>query len=456
MNSIYHRLSSYKPSKKSWGYIVLILIGIWAAFRFYAYGDPSASIAGNDTATFIEGSQVPLFSAEIMTGRRLLTTNLLYKAFEPENGYQILVNGSQETTRRIIQPGFEGISILQNFFSILGWSALAASIALQVKSLFAKIASALIIPAFGFTPQIADWDSILMSESLTFSLFVLQLAVLIHIVFSLHKDPKAKITPWLVAWGLIYFFWANLRDTNNYATLVLIGFTGLTLLSQKFKFNRTLIGVVVFGMLLFTLGITTFKASDRSLLSTINVYIGDIFPHPARVEFMKEALGMPEPRTPEFNEWFKDNGVTAITSFFVSHPGYVSEKLFRDFPYAFDQGVQAYFVIPEKKPVRTGLIMLGESLHTETSTPFTLGLLLLLGIFIAALNKTNEIAYPWVWICAFVFMVATIAIIPTILGDTWALHRHTIFSIAMYRLSMWMFSIILIDFSLQQSKSGIG
>jgi len=452
MNSIYNRLSSFRLSEKHGTYVVLILVIAWAVFRLYAYGSPSLSIAGNDTATFIEGSQVPLFSAEMMTGRRLLTTNLLYKAFEPENGYQILVNGSQKTTRRIFQPGFEGITNLQFIVSVLGWSALAISLAFQMKSQLAKIASALIIPAFGFTPQIADWDSILMSESLTFSLFVLQLALLIHIVFSLHKDPDVKLTRWLIVWGAVYFFWANLRDTNNYAALVLVGLTCLALFSPRYRFNKTLIGTVIFGITLFVLGITTFKASDRSLLSTINIYIGDIFPHPARVAFMQEELGMPQPNTPEFDAWFKDNGVTAVTRFFVSHPGYVTEKLLRDFPYAFKQSVQAYFTIPEKKSLRNGLIILGESLHTEASTPFMLGSLLLLGIFIAAINKTSEIAYSWAWICAFVFMIATIAIIPTILGDTWALHRHTIFSIAMYRLSMWIFAIILIDFSLQQGS----
>lgn len=447
-------VSNIKSSQKLGDVIVIIFLLAWVGFRLYSYGDPALSIAGNDTITFIEGSQVPLFSAEMMTGRRLLTTNLIYKIFEPEGGYQILVNGSAETTRRVVQPGFEGIVVLQFIFSILGWCGLTWVVASKIKSLPVKIAAALIIPAFGFSPQIADWDSILMSEALTFSLFVLQLALLIHIVFSLHKDPTAKVNFWIILWGVVYFFWANVRDTNNYAALVLMGLTGLTLLFRKYK-NKQLIGIVVFSVILFILGVTTFNASGRSLISTINIYTSEIFPYPTRVEYMQEQLGMPEPNTAEFFAWFEESGVPGITRFFAAHPGYVVDKLYRDFPDAFRQSVQVYFTVPDKKIFREFVITVSESLHTEATTPFTLGLMLLIGILLVAVNKTSEDAYPWAWVGTFVFMVATIAIIPTILGDTWALHRHTIFSIAMYRLSMWFFALILMDLALNNKPDVI-
>ncbi|MEN9562912.1 MAG: hypothetical protein RIR73_1156, partial [Chloroflexota bacterium] len=118
------RIASIKPSPNFGNYLVLVILLLWGAFRLSVYGDLSLSIAGNDTITFVEGSQVPLFSADMMTGRRLLTTNLIYKIFEPDSGYEILVNGSLETSRRVFQEGFDGIVILQTIVSILGWSAL--------------------------------------------------------------------------------------------------------------------------------------------------------------------------------------------------------------------------------------------------------------------------------------------------------------------------------------------
>ena len=58
-----------------------IIITIASAARIWMYGDPNLSIAGNDTLSYVESSQVPLFSKEMMMGRRMLTTNLLYKFF---------------------------------------------------------------------------------------------------------------------------------------------------------------------------------------------------------------------------------------------------------------------------------------------------------------------------------------------------------------------------------------
>lgn len=431
--------------------VVFLIVG-WAIFRLYAYGDPKLSIAGNDTETFIEGSKVPLFSKEMMTGRRLLTTNLIYKFFEPENGYKILVNGSLETSRRVYQPGFDNIVILQFLVSIISWSVLTYILAAQMNSTLSKALTALVIPAFAYTPQIADWDSILMSESLTFSLFVLQLGLLIHIVFKIYKNPAAKVSPWVILWGVIYFFWANLRDTNNYAALVLVGLSILTLFVPSFRKNKKIIGIAIFGLLLFAIGIVTFQQSERSLLSTINIYIGDIFPYPARVEYMQKQLGMPEPQTNEFYAWFEGNGVTAATRFIFAHPGYALEKLSRDFPDAFHQGTQTYFTIPDKKIFRQYLVSIGEGFHPQTITPFLISIVFLLTTLFAAIQGKIKTAPPWLWISTYILMVSTIAIVPTILGDTWALHRHTIFSIAMYRLSMWLCILILIDFSLSKTS----
>jgi hypothetical protein len=444
------RISSLRLSSSMEKYLVLFILILWAGFRLFVYGEPALSIAGNDTITFVEGSQVSLFSAEMMTGRRLLTTNLIYKLFEPEDGYEILVNGSLETSRRVFQDGFDNIVILQTILSILGWGALAWVTSSHLRNLASKLMAAIIIPAFAYTPQIADWDSILMSESMTFSLFALQLALLIQVVFLLYKNPDAKIAPWLVGWGLAHFFWVNLRDTNNYANLVLIGLTGLTLFVPKFRKHKILIGTLGFSVLLFILGLVTFQQSGRSLISTINIYIGDIFPYPARVEYMT-GLGMPTPATPEFYVWFEEHGVTGATRFIFAHPGYALEKLARDFPEAFNQNVQAYFVMPEIKLLRERLIALGQGLHPETSSPFLMGIVLLVGMLLIALNK-NVDAHPWAWIGAFLFLTASITIIPTILGDTWALHRHTIFSIAMYRLAMWLFTIIVMDIALQNNR----
>src|SRR5688572_8333704 len=102
-----NKIKSFRFSSTQLNILIFMILVFWALFRVFSYGDPTLSIAGNDTPTFVEASRVPLFSAEMMTGRRLLTTNLIYKVLEPDSGYEILVNGSIETTRRVFQPGFD-------------------------------------------------------------------------------------------------------------------------------------------------------------------------------------------------------------------------------------------------------------------------------------------------------------------------------------------------------------
>lgn len=443
------RIKSFKRPAWLERHIIPILLILWACFRIYAYGDPSLSIAGNDTQTYVEAARAPLFSAEMLTGRRLLTTNLVYKILEPESGYQILVNGSLETSKRTLQPGFDRIVILQLILSILGWSALTWAVASQLKSSSTKLLTALVIPAFAYSPQVADWDSILMSESMTFSLFVLQFSLLISMVFKLYKDPQTKMTSSWIAWGAAYFLWANLRDTNNYAALVLFGLAALTLFFfPVYRRRKALVGALIFVLLLFSLGVYTFQLSGRALISTINIYIGDIFPYPARVAYMQK-FDMPEPNTPEFDAWFQERGLGSATKFIVAHPGYALEKVIRDFPEAFKEIQQTYFNVPAKdKLFRARLVAFGETFHPETSTPFTLALLLLIGIWIAAFNSQGQTAAPWAWIGAYLFLAASIAIIPTILGDTWAINRHALLSTTFYRLAMWLFPLILLDIAL--------
>lgn len=441
------RISSLRLPSKPDPYIVLLFLVLWAALRLVAYGDPSLSIAGNDTPTFVEASRVSLFSAEMMTGRRLLTTNLIYKIMEPESGYQILVNGSLATSRRLLQPGFDRIVILQLILSILGWSALTWAVASNIKSRAPKILSAVIVPLFAYTPQIADWDSILMSESMTFSLFALQLAFLIQIAGILHENPNARIAPWMIAWGTAYFFWANLRDTNNYVAPVLFGMAGLTLLAPRYRKNKALMGAMAFAAILFVLGLTTFRQSGRSLISTINIYTDDIFPYPARVEYMK-GLGMPDLAAPEFDAWFRERGLSSVTRFILAHPGYSLDKLVRDFPEAFKEIRQTYFHMPEMKLLRARLHALGEFLHPETAAPSLMSLLLMTGIVLAAVEGRHENARSWAWVSLFMFFAASIVMVPTILGDTWALNRHALFSTTLYRLMMWLFALVLMDLAI--------
>lgn len=441
-----------KPFKFSNGFfrlLVLSLIVIAACVRIWLYGDPNLSIAGNDTISYVESSQVPLFSSEMMTGRRLLSTNLIYKMLEPKDGYQILVNGSLETTRREFQPGFNRVVILQLILSILGWGFLAFTVSENLKAPIMKVLSAVTILLFAFTPQMADWDSILMSESLTFSLFALLFALMVKIVFTSHKDPNANIYPYLAVWAVTFFFWTFLRDTNLFASLVTIGMIALLLLSAVYRKSRYLYGILTFLTMIFIIGLFTSGNSTRSLVQIINIYHDDLLPSPAAVATLTE-LGMPDPSSAEYPAWFQENATKTFVKFILIHPGYAVTKIIRDFPGAFTEIKQTYFNAREHTQVRNFLMNMGDALHPENTTPFLLDIFLLLGLILSAIKYANGVSRPWAWLGAWLFLTASLTFIPSILGDTWALNRHALFSTMIYRLFMWLFVIILTDIALEK------
>ncbi|NJN80486.1 MAG: hypothetical protein HC797_08440 [Anaerolineales bacterium] len=433
--------------------IILVAIFCMVVFasilRIQLYGDVKLSIAGNDTASYVDASQVPLFSSEIFTGRRLFTTNLIYKIFQPENGYEILVNGSIETTRRIIQPGLIGIVILQLALSVFGWGMLALVISEYIKNSLMKIISAGAILLFAFTPQTADWDSILMSESLTFSLFALEFAILIKLAFLLYNNPNQNVTKWMIGWAIVYFFWTFIKDTNLFVSIVTIALIALLLFWVKYRTNKNLWRALIFLALVFIFGIVTSANSTRSQVQLINIYQDDLLSSPLRTQILKD-MGMPEPYTSEYNEWFEENSTKALIKFMLTHPGYPMTKVINDFPWAFTEIKQTYFKAPELNPARETLMTIGDALHPENTTPFLMSLLLLIGIIYLGFNNIHN-SLPWAWLGVWLYLIASITLIPTILGDTWALNRHALFSTMLYRFCMWLFAIIIIDIALAKN-----
>lgn len=428
--------------------IVLCIVLVSCVVRIQAYGDVKLSIAGNDTQSYIDASQVPLFSSEIFTGRRLLTTNLLYKIFEPETGYEILVNGSIQTTRRVIQPSFVGIVTFQLIFSLMGWSMLAIIVAKHIQNSILKIISTIFILLFAFTPHLADWDSILMSESLTFSLFALILALLIQIVFLLFKNPNANVTGWVIFSSFTLFVWMFLRDTNLFIAVVTFLFILVLYRSPIYRSNKILHVSLIFLASIFLLGFLTASQSTRSQVQLINIYQDDLLSSPLRIQILQE-MGMPTPHTPEYKTWFEDNATSTLVKFMIQHPGYPISKIINDFPWSFTEIEQTYFKAPELN-IRSTFKIIGDAFHPQNTTPFVVSLLLLIGLIQLSIKKIGD-SPAWAWIGLWLFISSSIMLIPTILGDTWALNRHALLSTMIYRLCMWLFAIIIIDIALNKN-----
>ncbi len=430
--------------------LILLILIIGVAVRVKLYGDPHLSIATNDTVGYITSAQAPITSWEIFTGRRLFTTNILYKFFEPKDGYQILVNGSDDTTRRVVQPYLEYITVLQFVLSIFSWGFLALTVSKFINSSVLKVLSVILILLFAFTPQIAEWDSVLMSESLTFSLFALQLAFLIRILFLDQAASEIKTMLLLASWMVVHFLWIFTRDTNLFAIPASITvLTGLWFLHDFKKKRQIAISIIVL-LGIFMLGWYTARNSVRSTIEIGHVFRSDLLSSPSRISILQD-MGMPSPDSPEYPKWFEKNSVSTFINFMASHPGYVVSKFGKDILQAFGENMQAYFKVPELGIWRGNMILVGNVLHPKDSTPLFMSAMILGVMLYSGWNKITKNSIPWAWLGVWLFSVASLTVFISIMVGATGLFRHTLFSTMLYRLSTWLFLIIIMDLILDRN-----
>jgi hypothetical protein len=434
-------------------WIVLVLAGIFIFLRLQAYGDLRLSIANNDTASYVSSAEVKLSSWEAFTERRLFSTNLLYQIYKPAEGYEILVNGSGDTTLRQIQPSFAGMVFFQNILSVFGWTVLAIVTAARLKHGILKFLAVVMVLSFAFSPQLADWDSILASESLTFSLFALQFGLLVLLVFRIFAEPEpTRLTEVLVfVWLAIVFLWTFLKDGNLY-TLIADGLivAGLLFFRSARKRRLMLFTLAVFASF-FVLGWVSAGQSSRSQIQLKHVYEVNILPSPTRTDFMK-GQGMPDPSSMEFKAWFRQHAQGAYLIFLVSHPGYALTTYTRDSLAAFQSGIQPYFTIPER-PEREFLIVTGDLLHPSNASPLLMDTLLVLGLWVVTLRKRLESGLAWSSLVSWLYLAAHLNMFVSVFGDAYALTRHALLATMMFRFLMWFLAIVLIELALSPARS---
>ena len=426
--------------------VILAILTLAICIRIKSQGDPRLSIANDDTLSYVSSSEVPLLSWGAFTGRRLFTTNLVYQLLKPDHGYKILVNGSSDTTKRRVQPSFVNVVLLQFFVSIIAWSVLTIAITNRLKNPIPKILGGLIIATFAFVPQIADWDSILTSESLSFSLLALQTGLLIDLAFRFTKDtrPTWPIFTLTTIWLAIVFFWTFLKDAHLYGIIVLAMMIAASLISGKFRKQGFIYMILLALAIFFLLGWSSSKNSARSQIQLTNVYKSDILSDPERVEFMR-AYGMPLPESPVYASWFLASAQNAYFKYLLFHPGYVITNYFEDAPYAFFENVQTYFNTKPQFLLRKALLPIGDILHPENSIPILVDFLILMGILglLFLFGIPEDMA--WGWLATWMFLFANTNMFVNIFGDVNALPRHALIATTLFRLFMWVFPIVLID-----------
>ncbi|HEX7555471.1 MAG TPA: hypothetical protein VF338_02520, partial [Leptolinea sp.] len=300
--------------------IANILVGIIIIgainLRIVLYDDMRLSIATNDSSSYYSEVNLPLFSWESFTARRLPSYPIFFKIFEPINGYQEPKAVSYPaapgvgTRNKALQPGFDSVALAQAILAIFSWVFFVIILCRRLRIKILRPIAAAMILLFAFSPSLAEWDSVIMSESISFSLFTILAAVSLELLFRIpqEKNKPERITSiLLVIWMLLVPAWAFTRDSNANTLVILVGFFGFFLIIPRIRRETPIIwfsGILIWLVFLAYLYSITTTAANRWVWGWLDIYNHWISGNPARMKFFIDH-GMPDPWT---NEWVQLSG----------------------------------------------------------------------------------------------------------------------------------------------------
>lgn len=450
--------------------IISIVIIVAAVFRLTAFGDNYLSIGTIDTGVYLEAMQPSILSWDFLSSGRPPTVPLLYKLLQPADSYKLNTISEPaltSTPRNMkLQPGFDRVVFAQILISILGWGALAWVIYWHFHHLVTRLLGALFILSFGLSPQLAEWDHVLFSESLSFSLFALMLAITILASQRLNNSHSQKnIINWgiVIGWLACITAWTFTRDTNAYLLILTIPMIVTLLLIRKFRKNLPVVPLVtasVYLFILFNVQQISMKASHRWVLPFQSNLIYNIFPYPDRVEYFKN-LGMPYAeemssltdlfngpdymnKSPEFMQWIYENGHSTYTKFLLDYPLWATKTIYQQLGNLFAENLQPWYTGPRNsRPLN--YIIIGDFLHIKSQSIIVIDILLTLAVIASTFVAPDRERIGWAWICLWLLIGEALLFFVSFHGDPRSTTRHVLIAVVPLRLSIWVLSILLFD-----------
>lgn len=431
--------------------LVVLIVAAAVLFRLTAYGDLRLSVGNAETQSYITSSLAPVLSWDAFAGKRLFTTNLVFKL--ANNHAQCPLTAVSDPAEGLevsptLQPCFDGIVLLQSLLSIAGWCYLAWTTSRWLRHWPAKVGVTLVLLAFAFTPQIAEWDNLLSPESLSVTLFVISFALLEENAFRVsNASGNPRSSPeilLLVGWPLVFTLWVFVRDVHLYSVLTSAALVSILLLDKKIGRRESLVPVIAVLVGVFVLGYYSARDSRRATrYPLVHAFETYVLPFPRRVEFFTK-LGMPDSTSPAYSAWLDDNAARTYGAFLVLHPRFVAATLWDNIDYFAADFTQPYFD-GQATWNRTTLLKIGELLHVKSTAVYLIDILLLTGLCLRAVRDSGASIRVWTWLVAWFFLGSALALLASFFGDTEGFLRHLFPSVESFRLLMWILVFIYLD-----------
>jgi len=286
-----------------------------------------------DTYSYVAVAEKPLTSADFWFAERSFTLPLFYKILGV-------------TTQNYQDAGVMArVAKVQFWFAAFAWLTLAAACAMALRRSYLSWIAFGSVLAFALSIDISLWDYLLLSESLSFSLFALVLASWLGLLMlTLRKTPLRRWLPAYLAWLMVVSaLYSFARDANLYFVClgtVLLALLGL-LERKKIQLLWPYMALLVFAGLLFFIQNDSIHRGNRWQIHIYdnlkvrimpddqarNYFIAAGLPMPAR--FLEvQALSQREyqlamfhdPALQPVREWVNNAGQSTYIRYLLSRP----------------------------------------------------------------------------------------------------------------------------------------
>ena len=163
----------------------VIVAAVWVALRASVFSTWRL-IEFPDSESYLIKATEPLWDVDYFVGSgRFFVVPAFYKLVFALNG-----------------PDKEALTSAQFLLSLASWIALGWSVATQTRPGWLSVASFSAVLAFGLSTEVIQWDVMVLSESLSTSLFALLVAVWIRLSKSVSNARVAAVIGMAMAWSL--------------------------------------------------------------------------------------------------------------------------------------------------------------------------------------------------------------------------------------------------------------
>lgn len=405
-----------------------------------------------DTASYVRVAHFRLDEQGFWAGERPFTVPLIYKAI------------GLDLQNPLDAAAVRWVTSFQIGLSVLSWISLATVVAWATHGRWSRLAALGLILAFATSLDIAQWDRILLSESVSTSTFAAILGGSILGVRLWAAETDAPGWPrqilFVACMSLLVVFFAFARDSNGY--LVLAGSIGLAG-SVCLPAVRTR-PVAPIAAILALIMAGTFYFQDRStnlgkrwLGPFLNVFSARVLPVEEFVEFFSDRGFPAEAITEEMYlgrpvflsqlqqtqdggrllEWIEVNGKSAYLQFLASRPAQTLGKPIQRAGSLVNVDSSEYRLRERSDPAWAVLI---SDLMFPTRTEILLGFALLASLaLLSAKNRIRAFPLPATGLALMALSYPLAVVVWH--ADAIELERHSFQLALQLRLAAWLLVI---------------